>query len=435
MSNNQEKPADKLQGIEDIGEDASNISKEMRGGKESDSVEISKPDSSINQQEPADKITAPASKLPKGMSVDTSANASRFAALKKTAGIFTPSGYSAGGMFNPAVGGFGKSSASPPASKFAALKKTANIFVKPEEPADEGPGKKDEAVKEETKALGKKYKHLTPRAPGEKNAAQKRIEEYVSKEFNEKIVKVRHFKSGKLDDYGKVVGVYEFTGEKFPHVRQDHHYDENDRVLKLEKFEKDFSKPLTRLYFYEGDIDKVVESVWLDRYGKIDNIHRYAYDIETGLMMERAEYDREGKLFYLIRTKFDMEHDPVREVEEAWFDKSDQLIKKQVYDYDENGEIIVETRFDANNQFDGAFHFTYDSRGILSQKKWQSRSGRFMSTFKYTVDDNENTTKLELFNDKDELESIQTFKYDEIGNLVEEKWMDDTGEVLKHLKY
>lgn len=361
----------------------------------------------------------------------------RYAALQKAAGMFGRPGK----ITTAPKKAFTQMPVAPAASKFQALKQTAGIFTQPEAPVKEEAAAATvttEAGEKTEKAPGqpeeKKYKHITIRKPGEKSDAQLRLEEIVKRDFDDKIVKVRHFKTGKLDNFGLVVGIFEYTGE-FPHVRQDHSYDVHDRVLKLEKFEKDFSKPLTRLYFYEGDGNKIVESVWLDRYGKIDNIHRYAYDQETGLMMQRAEYDKEGRIFYLIKTKYDMEKTPPREMEEAWFDKKDNLLKRQEYIYNDKGEIITENHYDSNNIFDGAFHFTYDERGILHEKKWQNKSRRFMSIFRYTVDANENTTKAELLDAEGNLETYQTFAYDAIGNLTEEKWFNANGEMFKHLKF
>lgn len=301
-----------------------------------------------------------------------------------------------------------------------------------EENAEEGKGDIEELKHEDTGE--KSYKHLTFTKPGEKTEGQRRIEEFV-KSIDEFIVGHKHFKTGKLDNYGHAVGIQECPEGRVPHVHQTHYYDKHDRVLKIELYEKEFSKPKTRIYFYEGDNDKISEAVWLDRYGKIDNVHRYAYNPETGLMMERAEYDREGRLFYSIKTTFDTNFDPPRDTEEAWYDRANNLIKRYQYKYDDKGKIIVEEHYNSNNLFEGANHFTYDERGILKEKKWQNSKGSFMSAFKYTVDDNENTTRAELYNAKNELEMVQEFKYDDVGNVVEEKWLDREGSVYKLLKY
>ncbi|MCE1245401.1 MAG: hypothetical protein LWY06_02020 [Firmicutes bacterium] len=279
----------------------------------------------------------------------------------------------------------------------------------------------------------KVYKHLTFRKP-EENPGVRKIAEFI-KGVDEKIKSVKHFKTGKLDDYGHIVGIHEFTPGRVPHIHQDHFYDELGRVIKFQKYEQEFSKPTTRVYFYDQDGDKLMEAVWVDRYGKIENIHRYSYDGETGLMKERAEYDREGRLFYSIRTAFDLTTDPPRQIEEAWFDPAGKPIKRLVYKYDESGEICTEERFDANNIFDGAFHFEYDERGILKQKSWQSKSGRVMSAFRYEVDADEKVTKTEMLDENMVVETIQTLTYDDIGNVKEEVWKDGEGKVIRQVKY
>jgi hypothetical protein len=250
------------------------------------------------------------------------------------------------------------------------------------------------------------------------------------------IVKTRHFRTGKVDNYGKVVGIDEFEPGRVPHVHQDHHYDKLDRVIKFEKYVQDFSKPTTRYYFYEGDSDKLSEGLWFDRYGKIENIHQYKYDETTGLMTDRAEYNKEGEIFYQIHSEFDTGFDPPRLLEDTWRDKTGGQLQRYVYEYDENGDVIIERRFDAANRVMGWFAFEYDEQRVnVTGKEWYGPDGLLKSAFYYEHDSQNRPVSVVLCDEAGNELSSQVFVYDEIGNLKEEIWEDQEGNVLKHLKY
>lgn len=251
-----------------------------------------------------------------------------------------------------------------------------------------------------------------------------------------KIVSSRHFRTGKVDKYGHVVGVGEYPEGMVPHVHQDHYYDSMGRVIKFQKYEKDFSRPLTRYYFYEGESDKLSEGVWLDRYGKIDNIHRYLYDEQTGLMIHRAEYNREGEVFYQIFSDYNYNFDPPRLVSDVWKSKTGSQIQRYVYKYDEEGEINIEERYNEEDQLVGYFKIEYDeTRENPAKKEWYGPDNQRRSYFINEFDAFGNTTKVELHDGSGALEATQVFTYDSTGNLVEEKWFDPEGKLMKHLKY
>jgi hypothetical protein len=258
-------------------------------------------------------------------------------------------------------------------------------------------------------------------------------------EFNEmvssKIVKTRYFKTGKVDEYGHVVGIKEFEHGHVPHVHQEHHYDNLDRVIKFEKYEQEFSKPLTRFYFYEDADIKLSEAVWLDRYGKIDNVHRYQYDENSGLMTLRAEYNREGEIYYQIESEYDKSTDPPRLIGDIWKDMAGNQIKRLAYEYDESSEIVVERNYDSSNQLTGFFQFEYDEKINLLKKEWYGADEILRSFFTYEYYDNDYVKNATLFNRSGKKESSQLYFYDELCNVVEEKWLNENGEVFKHIKY
>jgi len=258
-----------------------------------------------------------------------------------------------------------------------------------------------------------------------------RIEQYLT-QVDGAIVGVRHFKSGRIDEYGQVLGIKEYSSGQVPFEHQDHFHDCENRVIKLEKYDREFSKPTRRLYFYDQGDPRVKESIWFDRYGNLDNIHRYAYDGPGGRMSYRAEYNREGMVAYGIHSGYDLDS---RLVEERWTSQAGSQIKRLCYSYDQAGELVVEEQYSSNNLLEGYFHLAYDQQGNLVKKAWHNAQGRMMSTFLYECDEFMRVTQVSLLDENNQLLNRQVFKYDPIGNVIEETWYDSEGAQIRHRNY
>ncbi|MCL5037213.1 MAG: hypothetical protein M1269_08880 [Chloroflexi bacterium] len=260
--------------------------------------------------------------------------------------------------------------------------------------------------------------------------SEEKFEQFMEK-INSRIESSKDFKSGKVDIYGHVVGIKEYPPGRVPHQHQTHYYDNNGNVIKLEIFEPEFTKPLTRIYFYNPGEDKLIESIWFNRYNRLMNIHRYRYDSENGLMLERYEYDKEGQLFYSIKSVY------LRGelIGESWHNPRGALIKRYRYENYPDGELSLEETYNSADRMEGFFTFTYDGRGNLRDKVWHNAEGRVMSTFRYTCDENDNVVKIELTGPDGMLEAWQVFTHDGVGNILTERWYDGTGEVIKDIRY
>lgn len=257
------------------------------------------------------------------------------------------------------------------------------------------------------------------------------LEEFLG-EIDRMIVKVRQFRSGKIDNYGNVVGVKECQPGLVPFVHQDHYYDEMDRVVKLEKYDNDFSKPTKRIYFYNPKELKVVESVWYDRYDRLDNIHRYLYDGTSGLMIHRAQYTKEGKIFYAISSKYD-ESTPPNCTEEIWTDGASRVVKKRKYRFDKKAQLIEERHFIGSDKLEGFNQFIYDEGGNLIERRWYNSKGVLMSTFVYTYDEYGEVRTTCIYDGEGNLESWQDIIHDAAGNVLEERWYDKDNNIIKHI--
>ncbi len=240
------------------------------------------------------------------------------------------------------------------------------------------------------------------------------------------IVRVRHFRIGKIDRFGKVVGLVEHPPDRLPSERQDHHYDAMGRVLLLEKFLQGVSRPSRRLYRYEDW--QVRDSLWVDPDGVVENYHRYSYDIGTSSLIWRAEYDATGKLFYSIRSTYG----PTGQLAtEEWFDALDRPVRKLAYTFDPNGFLASEARFDAAGQPAGSLRFKYDDQGNLLERAWHGPDGERRSLLRYDLDDRGRVVQVESRGADDVLQTVQRFEYDETGNVVAETMSDGAGRFLR----
>lgn len=254
--------------------------------------------------------------------------------------------------------------------------------------------------------------------------------EQVLAEIKPQIRSMKSFQTGKVNKYGKVVGINEYPKGKVPFERQDHHYDEQGNAVYFEKFVREFSKPSVRCYWYkDGMLD---HAVWFDRYGVLENLHVYLYDDLTGLLCWRAEYDHEGKLFYSIKSKYDSRSNLT---EEIWLDNGNRFMKKYVYTYHPSGLLASESRYNHGGTLDGFHYFVYDKKGNMTERRWYSARGEVLSRFAYTFDPKDRVTKLQLYGPGDVLQTSQDFGYDEVGNVLRERLYDEKGRVVKDLRY
>jgi hypothetical protein len=248
------------------------------------------------------------------------------------------------------------------------------------------------------------------------------------------IASVKHFHLGKVNNHAKVEGIREYPAGKVPFEHQDHFYDSKGRVVKLQIYNREFSKPSTRYYFYEGEDQNIAESIWFDRWGELDNMHRYSIDPFSKMMIERSEYDVEGNLFYTIKSLYDSSKPPLL-TEEAWHSPSGAPIKRRCYRYDKEGRLEFEQHYNEKNRFEGFYLLAYDTRSNIRKKAWHNGTRSLMSTFEYAYDSKDRVVKVTLRNNTNLIKGTQEFLYDEIGAIVEEKFFDDEHKLIKHLHF
>ncbi len=137
--------------------------------------------------------------------------------------------------------------------------------------------------------------------------------------------------------------------------------------------------------------------------------------------------------------------------------KADEEFLETVIELDAAGNVLVESKFDQNNQLEERNSYQYESHGKLTEhsllyaaedvteKRVLKRNdkGKLLEEIKYYGDDSGERTTY-LYDDKDnllerkyydeegEFHSHETFMYDDKGSLVEQKKLDKEGKTEEH---
>lgn len=245
-----------------------------------------------------------------------------------------------------------------------------------------------------------------------------------------RIVGTRYFKIGRIDEFGRLIGYGEYPKGQVPTDHQAFHYDAEGQVIYFEKHSREFSRPSKRYYRYEDD--QLVDSIWVDRYGRFDNYHRYVFDDLSGLLTWRAEYHPDGTLFYTIKSEYDYK---AQLTEERWFDPDRRMIRRYVYAFDERGEVVSQHLYDSRNRLEGFHTYQHDAKGNLLERRWHSPDGQPKGGYVYTYGPHDRIVKIQALNDNGALNVRKEFVYDAVGNVTREKWFDNKNALVKDLQF
>jgi hypothetical protein len=245
-----------------------------------------------------------------------------------------------------------------------------------------------------------------------------------------RIVATRTFTIGRIDEFGRLIGYGEFPAGQVPSDHQAFHYDAEGRVIYFEKHSREFTKPSKRYYRYEGEV--LVDSIWVDRYGRFDNYHRYVFDEWTGLMAWRAEYRQDGSLFYTIKSDYNYR---AQVEDETWYDDQHRMIRRFAYAYDDRGEVVSQHLYGSRNQLEGFHTYRHDAKGNVLSRRWHAPDGTPRGGYAYTYGPKDRVTKIEALNEAGKVSLRKEFDHDAIGNVTRERWFDHENRLIKDLRF
>ncbi|MCF7792518.1 MAG: hypothetical protein K9N09_01165 [Candidatus Cloacimonetes bacterium] len=99
------------------------------------------------------------------------------------------------------------------------------------------------------------------------------------------------------------------------------------------------------------------------------------------------------------------------------------------YDYDEDGNMLEEKQFGANDDLLGKYIFEYDEKGYKIKSQEIDTDGNVTTTYKYVNNNDGKPVEQKIF-DGDEQRNHTKIEYDENGNLTK-SWLYDEDDNLK----
>lgn len=233
-------------------------------------------------------------------------------------------------------------------------------------------------------------------------------------------------KGWEIDSRGKVKIVEPIAGEP----PDEYFLLASDRVgvVQIKEIKKNPEVALVGQIDYDPN-RRATKSTWLDKKGKVISTFVYSYD-ERGLMTRREEKSKAGRTLSVTECSCDENGHIVEER----YTRGEDFLGRNVYTYNASGKAATETHYNAKDEASGTYHFSYDSAGRLSGRAWHNSKGQLMTEFKYTLDQNGNRVRAELYSGG-KVETIQEFKYDPRGNLLEERWLEPDGKLMRTFQH
>ena len=207
-------------------------------------------------------------------------------------------------------------------------------------------------------------------------------------------------------------------GYKYSTVKRIYN-DQNNLVKKIEHSEDTTYNKKTRYYY--NSIGKLAEKKHFSCY-TVDGVYN-----ELLLSVENAKYDKAGKL-----------------LEASSYSSSGELVTKKLYTYNSKGNLIEHNEYNSEGELKYKYTFRYDRKGnTIEQSKYDSHGElaerrviiykknipiethiySYGELIRKVISKYENGNAIEEINylANDDIECVFTCKYDDKGNMIQQK--------------
>lgn len=211
-----------------------------------------------------------------------------------------------------------------------------------------------------------------------------------------------------LSDHGSIVTHEEYT------------YDENGRKIEYEyRHERLFDKPYhnrtTYAYDEDGNLSQVIEYREMN-YGWIvsEETVYSGYDENGNATIEQIRYPSSAVIGANTENAYDENGNLLSSL---IYDFYGNLLKKETYQYDEEGREILQESYDAKENATDRFESAYDENGIRTRRGYYNTQFYVLEEY----DNNGNMTLVTYYKDAGAAVSSMFEKvYDEAGRIVKE---------------
>ncbi len=97
------------------------------------------------------------------------------------------------------------------------------------------------------------------------------------------------------------------------------------------------------------------------------------------------------------------------------------------YNYNDNGQVVLETSLNADNEMLSATQYLYDKKGLLSMQTEVGSDGQVGMIIHNTYTRKGKLSDVVIYGSDDMLIQHQTYKYDSQGNEIEERYVNSEG--------
>lgn len=259
------------------------------------------------------------------------------------------------------------------------------------------------------------------------NISYSQIEEfYLGENLNERVIfqKIKEIK-GELFKYGNEIKaqnsrlIFLFS------------FNEKGNKIKEQIYSMRKEKIITNFEFRYDNSDLITEDTEFDENGRTKYKCRYIYD-KKGLLTERVKIKYNGKSGSTILYKYN--ENGYKELEE-WYNKKGTIYEEKKFSYNENGLISEETHYNDEDKVCTHFKYYYDENKFLTEKVSLYADGNIYERWVYEYDVYGNRLNEKHFFSGDKPEYVLSYSYDELYNITESKLYNESGKIIKSIKY
>lgn len=203
-----------------------------------------------------------------------------------------------------------------------------------------------------------------------------------------------------------------FNADYSLNTRQEYTYDDFDRIIQNQTWDSEGNRIKNGERIYEGDFTQPKEVVWYKEDGSIQYSNRYSYHTEYDKVDTVWEYNADGEEVNYKEFSFDSEGNYTG-YRYCYPDGS--LYETCVYTYDEAGNMVASEKYDKDNKIKEFCSYQYlDGNEVSYQKRNGAEELLDWNTMEYDYADNEIVRY--YYNSDHELLNIVTSVYEPVWN-------------------
>lgn len=232
-----------------------------------------------------------------------------------------------------------------------------------------------------------------------------------------------------------LLGLVFENSEENSYLSSEKSYDKNENLLSEKDFSADGSIDLNNVYEYD-EKNNVSKAIYMGDFDEVYETHFYEYNEENLLIKELLFYGDEtpeddGALYDIIEFQYDENKNRIKKTS---IDSEGTFNNEKINEY-RNGKLIREFNFGEDKKMEVEILYEYDNQGNLIEESRIDHIENVKNTLKYEFDERNFKTKSLIYNNFDQLIKITRMEYDDAQNLLEMTEESSGSHVVKSYEY